>query len=396
MLDEKQSAELLGDPSAMHHDSPHNPGFASTLELPPVPFTRATTASVAAELPLGSVGTSITDLLDALKLDGMTMDADEIRPHAGFSAAVEQRARTERRREPRLTPDRRAFASTNLAVPDHGPQDPRPQGSPPVEHVLESPSPIDPIMPKLPIALEPARPYELPSRGLATGTLRTTRANVHANEMPFPATAMEHPVPPVGAPEPPTAPPPAAEHQFAHDPIAHLQPAPVGMAPLVGIDGIFGTATPIPVGRLEPFGAGVAAYVAHTGPAGPAAAPGAGLDPVVATVAATPSAWHGGAVHVDEAMLVWNAPGTTAPLAPSVAAMISTAPPSAAPMSAPATSAAGIATTSLAPTCATAAAVAGARATRGPLATLLRLLLLVGIPAASGTGIAFALDRFIL
>jgi hypothetical protein len=251
-------------------------------------------------------------------------------------------------------------------------------------------------MPELPIALEPARPYELPSRGLATGTLRTTRANVHVHDLPFPATAMEHPAPPVGAPEPPAAPPASAPP--APEQAAHVQPAPAGMAPAVGIDGIFANAAPVPVGRLEPFGPGVAAYVPQTGPAGPAAAPGAGLDPVVAAVAATPSAWHGSAVQVDDAMLVWNAPGTTAPLAPSVAAMISPAPPSAAPTSAPATATAtavGIATTTLAPTGAPAAAAASARATRGPLASLLRLLLLVGIPAASGTGIAVALDRFV-
>ncbi len=393
----------------MPHDTPHHPDFASTLELPPVPFARAATAAVADELPPvapqaglavvvdapASVGTSISELLDALKLDGITMDADEVRPHAEFSAAVERRGRTERRGEPRVTPDRRAFASTNLAMPDDGPEDPRPQGLPPVEHVLESPSPIDPIMPELPIALEPARHYELPSRGLATGTLRTTRANVHVNELPFPATAMAHPVPPAGAPEPPTA-PPVVEQQIVQDPIAHLQPAPAHAAPLVGIDGIFASSAPIPVGRLEPFGPGVAAYVPQTGPAGPAQAPGAGLDPVVAAVAATPTAWNGNAVHVDDAMLVWNAPGSNAPLAPSVAAMISTPPPSATSPSAPATTTAGIATTALTPADGATAAIAGARATRGPLASLLRLLLMIGIPAASGTGLAVALDRFLL
>lgn len=423
MLDEKQSPNCSATPSAMYHDTPPHPDFVSTLELPPVPFARAGTASFADVLPPiapqaaaaveteppvaatpaaveppATVGTSISELLDALKLDGITMDVDEIRPHAEFSAAVERRGRNERRREPRVTPDRRAFASTNLAMPDHGPHDPRPQGAPPVGHVLVSPSPIDPIMPDLPIALEPARPYELPSRGLAAGTLRTTRANVHVNELPFPATAMLHPVPPAGAPEPPTAPPLEQPATFEQPAVStYEQPAPVGMAPLVGIDAIFANSAPIPVGRLEPFGPGFTAYVPQTGPAGPAAAPGFGLDPVVAAVAATPSAWQGSAVQVDDGMLVWNAPGTTAPLAPSVAAMISTAPPSATSSSAPATATtAGIATTALAPTSASAAAAAGARATRGPLASLLRLLLLVGIPAASGIGIAVALDRFVL
>ena len=414
------------------HTPPHH-DFASTLELPPVPFARTGSYGAADELPPvapqatpaaapapapaapapmpaftaileapaattdapAAVGTSISELLDALKLDGVSMDVDQVRPHAEFSSAVERRGRTERRTKPRSTNDRRTFASTNLAMPEQGPEDPRPQSAPPVEHVVTSPTAIDTMMPELPLALEPSRPYELPSRGLASGTLRTTRANVHVNELPFPANAMTHPVPPAGAPEPPTAPPaprPFIDSEpLAQDPAAAVaQPAPAGMAPFVGIDAVFANSAPIPVGRLEPFAAAV--HVPAAGPAGPAAAPGYGLDPVVAAVAATPSAWQGGAVQVDDAMLVWNAPGTTAPLAPSVAAMISPAPPSAARVSAaPAPAAAGIAVTALAP-----APAAGTRAPRGLGASLLRLVLLVGIPAASGTGIAFALDRFVL
>ncbi len=422
----------------MHQHTPPHHDFASTLELPPVPFALGAAHGPADELPPvapqaapaaapvvaapvlelpivapsapeapAAVGTSIAELLDALKLDGVTMDADQIRPHAEFSLAVERRDRTERRAKPRATNDRRAFASTNLAMPEQGPEDPRPQAAPPVEHVATSPAPIETIMPELPLPLEPSRPYELPSRGVATGTLRTTRANVHVNDLPFPATAIEHPTPPVGAPEPPAAPHPFIDQVPIADlppleaPVAHAQPAPAGTSPFPGIDAVFANSAPIPVGRLEPYAvlareAAVGFQLPDAGPAGPATAPGFGLDPTVAAVAATPSAWHGSAVQVDDAMLVWNAPGTTAPLAPSVAAMISPAPPSMHQLSAAAPAApASIATTALAPTAATAAAAAGARTTRGPLASLLRLLLLVGLPAASGIGIAIALDRFV-
>ncbi|MCW2921327.1 MAG: hypothetical protein JWL76_1201 [Thermoleophilia bacterium] len=423
MLDEKQTPNCPVAPSAMHQPTPPHTDFAATLELPPVPFARTGSYGTADELPAlapqaavavaptpafaapvaaapqiveapATVGTSISELLDALKLDGVTMDADQIRPHAEFSSAVERRGRDERRTKPRHTNDRRAFASTNLAMPEQGPVDPRPQAAPPVAHVATSPAPIDTIMPELPLPLEPSRPYELPSRGVATGTMRTTRANVHVNELPFPATGMAYPAPPAGAPEPPVAPPtPAADlapmHGFDAVPALHAQPAPAGTTPFVGIDAVFANSAPIPVGRLEPFAAAV--HVPAAGPAGPAMAPGFGLDPVVAAVAAAPSAWHGGAVQVDDAMLVWNAPGTTAPLAPSVAAMISPAPPSAMQPSAAATpAAAGIATTALAPT-----AAAGSRPARGLGGSLLRLVLLVGVPAASGTGIAVALDRFV-
>ena len=412
---------------SFHH--PPHADFAASLELPPVPFARTSPHAPGAP----TVGTSVDDLLDALRLDGTTLDGVTMRhdvatprPHAEFSTSVERRAEwTERRRGARSTPDRRMFQSEHLAPPAAGPVDPRPQVPPPSQHAVERAAPIDHVMPELPFELEPSLPFTLSSRGVAVGTQRTTRPNVAVTQLPFPAMALKHPTAPVGAPEPPTAPPaPAASTPFPaphdpllattaqvqqHAPLAQVQqrgplaqPAPEGARPAAGISGIFGGMTPIPVGRLEPHAAmphASALIVPHAGPAGPAIAPGAGLHPIAAAVAATPSAWHGGAVHVDDALLVWNAPGTTAPLAPSVAAMIAPQPVSGSLASAPAAAAPGVATTVLLPSApaGTLGGATGAGSTaRLPLATMLRWLLLVGVPTGSGLAIAFAVNRFLL
>jgi hypothetical protein len=335
-------------------------GDLPVLELPPIPFLRATSApaTIATQPVADSIehhplpaGTTVQDLLGALVLDGVPpADAHELatgieldaRPHHEFSVDVERRAARERRREHRATPDRRAFTSEHLAAPAAGPVDPRPT-MPPVHPTAGRPSPIDAVMPPLPLdeELQPVRAYELPSRGVAATTQRTTRASVAIAALPFPQQALDHPPQPTTAPEPPV--PPAA-------------PA----AP-AGIEAIFG-------------------------PAGPAAAPGAGLDPIAAAVAAAPSAWFGEAVHVDDELLVWNAPvAVQTPLAATVAAQLD-------PTAAPATGAAS-ATTFPVPLTPLAPAAATAPATRRRPA---RLALLVGVPAAAGIAIAVAAERFLL
>jgi hypothetical protein len=431
---------------SQHRQNPHSGAESAahqalpTLELPPVPFARsaATVPPVAAVTPSEMMpsGSSIDDILDALRTEpAPSLDATDLlgaagiqppqpvyeeRPHEEFSAAVDRRNRRERRRNRRETPDRRAFTSTHMAAPMTGPADPRPTAPPPVLPIT-SPAPIDARMPELPIQeLQPAMPYELPSRGVAAETIRSTRPSANPNPMPaampqaltaqplagqpFPAAS---PAPPMSAPEPPTAP---------VAPIA--MPVEQDTSASFGIEGIF-DAFPQQVGRLETFAppAAPAITIPDAGPAGPAMAPGAGLDPAVATAAATPAAWFGGQVQVDEAMLVWNAPGATAPLGPSVAAAI--APQPTAPMTAPSAAApapaavpavpaaaASIATTTLAPgaaaaagstAAATAAAAAAATGTaaRSPLARLLRLLAWIGIPAGAGIGLAVALDHLL-
>jgi hypothetical protein len=378
-----------------------------TLELPPVPFGRPSSDGMMPAAPMPPAtpapndsmpsGSSIDQIIEALRsepmptldtsmlLDPATLLADiapEERPHGDFHSAVERRDIRERRRAGRETPDRRTFTSTYMAAPDNGPADPRPTTPPPATHDAR-PIPIDARMPELPIQeLQPARPYELPSRGVVGETVRSSRASIAAmSAQPFPS----HPAPPIDAPEPPTA--PIAPQQ---------QPQQQAVEPH-GIEGIFGP--PQSVGRLEPFAPMAPVQIPDAGPAGPAIAPGAGLDPVVATAAATPSAWFGGQVQVDEAMLVWNAPGATAPLAPQVAAAIAPQTPrsAAAPGTAPAATAAAapIATTMLAPAAAAGAAAGASAATRSPLARLLRMLAWLGLPAGAGIGIAVALDHFL-
>lgn len=390
-----------------HRRSSHAEPALPTLQLPPAPFGRRPDSPPAApqfqeQLP---AGTSVRDLLGALAetSSGHALAARPTsaptappappapshlgaavpsRPLESFSAAVERRGRRERRREARTTPDRRLFRSGHLASPLDGPADPRPTGPPPIGNVAVRPAPIDPVMPPLP--LEPALSVELTTRGVAADTQRTTRAGTASaapSTMPFPGSAA-------------TAPPPAPEQpQLDAAAIEGIAPNPTtGHAALAGI---FDARSDIPVGHLQPRDVDApSSAIPLAGPAGPSSAPGAGLDAVAAAVATAPSAWYGGAVQVDDAMMVWNAPGAQAPLAPSVAAMIAphgTTQPGSGPAPAP-TPPAPLATTPLAPGAAPDAPAAGAP--RGRLATLLRLLLVVGIPAASGIAIAIAIDRF--
>jgi hypothetical protein len=345
-------------------DEPHLP----SLSLPPNPFgAGARPTATAIHHGAAPTGTSIEDLIGALA-EPLAPAADTERPLHEFSVAVERRARRERRTKPRVTPDRRAFASEHMAAPHAGPvDDPRPMTPPPAHDGAARPAPIDATMPPLPIAeapahLEPARPYELPTRGVATTTHRTTRPATIAST-PFPQR-LDDPPAPMGAPAPPSAPAPAP-----------AQPAPAGTT---GIDAIFGTASiPTPVGHLQP-----ALTIPDAGPAGPAMAPAAGLAAPVAAAAAAPNAWYGDAVQVDDEMLVWNAPVA----APSMAMAMPPAPQGAPamPASAPAASA-PLTVGPLAPP-------APARSSGSPL----RLALLVAIPAVLGVAIAFAVNQFLL
>lgn len=413
MLDVVQRAVRAVRPSQMQPPASTHDAFQAddagaavlpALELPPAPFSRGTIAAapatVARPAPVAATmaptneradadadafadslpsGTSIQDLIGALTIDGVDVAAGESRPHHEFSTAVERRGARERRRAHRSTPDRRAFTSAHMAAPAEGPDDPRPVAPPPHD-AGGRPSPIDAVMPPLPLALEPALPYELPSKGVAHATRRSTRASVAVTELPFPQQAIEHPPQPDTAPEPPVAP------QFPEVPPA---PEPVS------ISSIFSGAASVPVGHLVPRPADEIPVVAvpDAGPAGPSPAPGEGMDPVAAAVAAAPSAWYGGSVRVDDAMMIWNAPGTDAPLAPTVASMIAPAPPvmSHAMPELSGASAPGraVATTPLLP----GAAPAATRARGGSGITN---LLLVGGAAIAGTTIAFAIDRLLL
>ncbi|MCW2927239.1 MAG: hypothetical protein JWM86_1207 [Thermoleophilia bacterium] len=368
--------------------------------VPPVYSPAA--AQAAETLPSG---TSIAELLDALQLESPLQvhaapSHGAPRPHEAFSTSVaERRDRTERRSAPRETPDRR-FASSHLAMPA-GPVDPRPATSP--VQPPARPMPLDTRMPELPTmppALEPARPYELPSRGLQASTVASTRPNIASSALPFPGVApAAGDVPPM-----PFAAPIAAPATAAAAPAAPVldDPAPPTAAPAppvapsnthgqhVPIESIYGGEQQVPMGRLEPWAGhrvDTGVRVLETGPAGPAAAPGYGLDPVVAAVAAAPNAWFGGSSEVDDAMLVWSAPPAVAPLATQVAGLIAPA-GSAAP-------GAALATMPLAPATA-AGAPAPSASGRGPIGALLRALVLLGLPAGGGIGIAIAVNHYLL
>ncbi|MCB0879211.1 MAG: hypothetical protein KDC46_09565 [Thermoleophilia bacterium] len=404
-------------PAPQPHDSTaHEAGSLPALALPPVPFARSTAAPAAEPAPAAAPavapapaaaampsGTSIQDLLGSLSLDGAT--ADDVssfldaaasqqqpqRPLHEFSVAVDRRSRRERRTEPRTTPDRRAFTSEHMAAPDSGPVDPRPTTAPPRRDPAERPEPIDARMPELPLALEPARPYELPNRGVASATVRSSRASIAIHQLPFPNNAPVQQAAPAA---------PAAPAELAPEP--QYQPAPTGTN---GIDAIFGAPVGTPVGQLQgvpqaPTAPDVELRIPESGPAAPGMAPGAGLDPLVATAAAAPSAWFGGSVHVDDAMMVWNAPGAnhaTGMLAPAQPnSMLATSGPAATPLAG--TLATGIATAPLAPSVPAAgtAAAAAAGAAAGRSSSPLRVALLLGLPAAAGIAIAFAINHFLL
>lgn len=328
-----------------------------TLALPPVPFSRSSNAATPDTMP---IGTSVNDLLGALTLDGLdgldatahapvTHEAPAAaeaapRPHHEFSVDINRRGVRDRRAEQRSKPDRRSFTSEHLAAPEHGPQDPRPI-APPTAPAATRATPIDAVMPELP--LEPARAYQLPNSTVAASTRRDLRATPPFTMAP--------------APQPQAQPLPQ-------------QPAPAGTT---GIASIFNAAAPVPVGHLN---------VPEPTPApAPASAPASAtaMHPAAAAAAANPAAWYDGAAQVDDALMIWNAPGTAAPLAPSVSAMIAPT-----PLSAPAAASA--------PTpAASAASAASGRAGRAP-ASRLRVALMIAVPALAGTGVAVAIDRLLL
>lgn len=432
MLDVKQTVgpqpRRRIDPMTSH--APHDQilpdaGSLPMLELPPAPFARpgAGTArpdmpsphAVSAEpVPPASMpaGTGIDQLLASLRSappEAGTQAPATVElpaPHSNFHQAVaERRNRTERRAKPRLTAERRTFTSEHLAAPETGPADPRPVEAPPAQAPV-MPMPLDTRMPELPeiAPLEPALPYQLPSRGVAADTLRSSRPSVAVTRSPFPSILPDEEATAEVVAEPaaqPVAEPVAEQPELMRLPTAQAYAAPA-------LDAVFDTQVQrVPVGRLEPWATPLAeTRIPDAGPAGPSFAPGAGLDPAVATAAAAPGAWYGGAVQVDDALLVWNAPGATAPLAPSVATMIApqgrSSAPGVAALAAPtAPAATAVATTTLAPAAAasltgTAAGTAAAAAARSTRARLLRLLAWIGLPAGAGVGLALAIDRFLL
>lgn len=362
------------------HESAQRGGSLPTLQLPPAPFgsPRGANAMPEHDRPLPS-GTSVNALIDALRDEAplaieraQQQPPREVRPHADFHVSVERRSRQDRRATNRHAPDRRTAGSPHLAAPDTGPLDPRPLAPPPTREP-KSVGPLDARLPELPAVdpLEPARPWVPANRGVAAAAVEAPAAAPLAQASPAPAAS-----PTPAAPPAPAAPAPRS-------------PVPVPVAPLQ-LDAIYGLARDdgtVPVGRLDPW-PNRAPAPPVAGPAGPGFAPGAGLEPAVATAAAAPSAWYGGKIEVDDAMLVWNAPAAHAAHASAMQAFV--AQPAG---SAPAPAAPGLAITALSPGT---AAAAGADAPRGAGAALLRVLLLVGLPAGGGIGIAFALERFVL
>jgi hypothetical protein len=367
---------------ALDSGSPALPSIA----LPPVPFSRGTAAAATVDAVTAApsapasadsmpTGTSVNDLIGALSLDGLDitgMVAEAApRPHQEFSVDVNRRAHRDRRSEQRTKPDRRSFTSEHLAAPDQGPTDPRPM-LPPNAPAPTRAAPIDAVMPPLPLPLEqplplePARAYELPNRAIATTTRRNLRPDLSTSALPFPQQAIDHPPQPAAAPEPPTG------DSFTTALLEQAQqPAPDGASDIASI---FNAAAPVPVGHLDP--------TVHA-TTQPTPTPAVELPQVAAA-----AAWFGGEVRADDALMIWNAPGTAAPLAPSVAAMI--APATQAPSAAPA-ALSTVATTRLAPT---PAATAGAAT--GPTRSGRRIALLVALPAIAGIAVAVGIDRLLL
>lgn len=241
--------------------------------------------------------------------------------------------------------------------------------APPVEHASPEitsrektrPRPIDPVMPPLPIDenLQPARNYVLPNRGVSAAAQRSVRADLIATETPFPQAATQ------AAPQttPPVAPQTVQGHQSVQSPLTveTRQATEAASHPTDSIANIFGPPASKP-NRQDEIEA-----------------------QLVAQVAATPAAWTGHATHLDdEGMMIWNAAGTSAPLAPTIAAMIAPAPPVAS------SAASRVITTT--PLSAGPLVAPASRRLSSPL----RMALLIATPAIAGIGIAFAIERFLL
>ena len=189
--------------------------------------------------------------------------------------------------------------------------------------MLDLGQPLQQPMSPPPAALEPAVPYRRPAPVAAPAPIAPTDADVFPPEVA------------------PTAPVAAAP------------------APDADIAGIYGAPTE-PIGHL--------ATPTHA-PAAPADAPGLGLPPTVAAIAATPTAWFGATTTVDDAMLIWNSAPATNAGDPSTAF----------PTAAAGVAAAGVASTSPA---------AGG--------STLRTLLFFGLPTVGGVAIAFAINARLL
>lgn len=236
--------------------------------------------------------------------------------------------------------------------------------------------------------LQPAVPYRAPDRTGQPAPLLTSRPN----------TAQQFVSHPIAVPQNVPVPAPAAMQPYTN---AAPMAAPHG-APAQAFD---------PWPGQSPIAAPVATPLAA--PAAPSPAPGLGLPPAVAAVAAAPNAWFGGNVQSDEALLVWNAAGSATPAAPaaipaglapgvpaglaaSVAAGIPAGPPpglaaapGVAPLAAPVGVPAGVAGPDVVALPAAAEAVGGG-------SSALRWILFGVVPAALGIGIAVVLSQFVL
>jgi nicotinate-nucleotide--dimethylbenzimidazole phosphoribosyltransferase len=225
-------------------------------------------------------GTSIDDLramlnpepAPAMSAQPAAPIAPEQRPHAEFTAAVERRRATDRRGHARVTRERRAFRSPNLAAPIDGPSDPRPQHAP-VHTAPPLPQPIDT---RITQDILPAIPIELANREVAGQTIRSTQgAASHA------ATALHHQSV-VQQPAP---------HQYASQLAQYPRQRAAAAQP----------STPAQV-QMQPAAAPVQAQSPVAG--------GIQFPTEIAAVVADPHAWYAGATAAepDAAMQIWNAP----------------------------------------------------------------------------------------
>lgn len=327
-----------------HQDETTNQSIPK-LKLPPIPFG----ARQVNESPVNSAdihlpqGTSINELLDTLKPSSVQSDTPA--PHAGFHTAVaERRASIDRRRATRSTSERRKFASPNLAMPNAGPSDPRPQ-HPPIDKP-RLPVPLDTRMLDVPQieGLQPAVRIELPNRG----------AVVAQNTLPKQYSGASHPA--------------AKAHAKARPPVHMYQQT-----------------QQVHQSRPHPTLNQQAPMVAAPKPAAQIQAPPV---PVIQPQAPQQQASQQQA-HVDTAMQVWNMPtATSAPNAGTIPIdnrllnriEQQPVPTAAAPVAYPAV----MPKTS-----------AQKRASASRPAAIIRTLLLVGAPATLGVGLAIGLDRLL-
>jgi len=335
------------------------PGSLPALALPPSPFTfNANAAShvqaaAPAPAPAAMPGYAYSPVVDA---------------PAPIEAALSGYAPVDYSQAPAAP-----VAQAPQAAP--APAQPAPMTAPPAFAPAAAAAPTPEFG-----GLQPAVPYRAPDRSDRPAPLMTTRPN----------TAQQFVSHPIAVPQnvPVPAPAPAA-----------MQPYATG-APMAAPYGA-------PAQDLNPWPGQAPIAAPHAAPAAPSPAPGLGLAPEVAAVAAAPNAWFGGNVQSDESMLVWNGAGSATPAAPaalaaavpaglaaSIAAGIPAGPPpglAAAPGVAPLAAGVGVPAAgpdivALAPT---AEAVGGGSGA-------LRWILFGAVPAALGIGIAVVLSQFVL